>query len=141
MKNESASLNTAPAQSETPRTPGNSTRENRETPGLPGSQTGTGRSEKAVGRTSDMHGLGESDERVVSTKCSNRSEVGPREGAERSRSTKENTEESPTHRTQRRVSVSQGLAGVRKVARQDKKIIPIQECALPPYIRGKSRVR
>src|ERR1700732_2627396 len=60
------------AQSETPRMHGNPTRENRETPStLAVAGWAAGRSEKAMSRTSDMYVGGESDGRVLPTKCPN----------------------------------------------------------------------
>jgi len=67
---------------------------------------------------------GESDEPIVPTKRPNKGEQSPAEGlavAEGSGSTKGNTEESNTRRTQGRERVTQGLGGVRKAARKDKK--------------------
>jgi len=52
---------------ETPRTYGNSPRENRETPGLPTARSAAGRAVKAHGRTAATHSPGESDEGVVPT--------------------------------------------------------------------------
>jgi group II intron reverse transcriptase/maturase len=68
-----------------------------------------------------MHVGGESDEQVVPTKQPNNGERSSAEVAEGSCSTKGNTEEERTHRTQCRECVSQGLGGVREVARRDKK--------------------
>src|SRR6266849_1841730 len=59
------------AQSETPGMYGNSTRENRETPSTPVVEGVTGRLEKAVSQKSNTHVGGESDGRVVLTKCPN----------------------------------------------------------------------
>jgi len=64
---------------------------------------------------------GESDELVIPTKRPNKGEQSPAEGVEGSSSTKGNTEETHTHRTQGRERVSQGLGGVREAARKDKK--------------------
>jgi hypothetical protein len=68
------------AESKTLRTCGNSMRENRETPALPSTVGGAGRPEKALGRTSGMHGAGESDDLIVPTKRANN--VGPTATAE-----------------------------------------------------------
>jgi RNA-directed DNA polymerase len=109
-----------PAQSETPGMPGNSMRENRETPLASGRST-PDRLEKATSYTASAHASGESDEQVVPAKRPNKGEQSPAEGAEGSCSTKGNTEETHTHRTQGRERVSQGLRGVREAARRDKK--------------------
>ena len=53
---------------------GSSMRENRETPRPPSPDGGVGRSEKPSGRTSDMHGLGESDDLTVPAKRANKAE-------------------------------------------------------------------
>ena len=111
---------TNPAQSETPSTLGNSMRENRETPLVTGSST-PDRLEKAISHTSSMHALGESDERVVPAKRSNKVEQSAAESVEGSCSTKGNTDEAHRCRTQGREHVSQGLGGVREAARRDKR--------------------
>lgn len=109
-----------PAQSQTPGMLGNSMRENRETPSASGSSR-PDRLAKATSYTASMHGDGESDERVVPAKRSNKQEPSWAESVEGSRSTKGNTEEEHTRRTQCRESVSQGLGGVREAARRDRK--------------------
>src|SRR5713101_6419252 len=109
-----------PAQSETPGMPENSMRENRETPSVSGSGT-PDRLEKATSYTTSMHARGESDEQVVPAKRSNNEERSSAESVEGSCSTKGNTEEAHTCRTQGREHVSQGLGGVREAARRDKK--------------------
>jgi group II intron reverse transcriptase/maturase len=100
--------------------PGNSVRENRETPPASGSSR-SDRLEKAISHEPSMHVGGESDEQVVPTKQPNNGERSSAEAAEGSCSTKGNTEEKHTLRTQSRERVSQGLGGVREVARRDKK--------------------
>jgi group II intron reverse transcriptase/maturase len=109
-----------PAQSETPGMSGNSTRENRETPSASGSST-PDRLEKATSYTTSTNAGGESDEQVVPAKRPNKEEASSAEGVEGSCSTKGNTEEAHTCRTQGREHVSQGLGGVREAARRDKK--------------------
>jgi group II intron reverse transcriptase/maturase len=99
---------------------GNSMRENRETLLVSGSKT-PDRLEKAKSHTASMHARGESDERVVPTKRLNKGEKSLAEGVEGSRSTKGNTGETHTRRTQGRGSVSQGLEGVRQAARRNKR--------------------
>ena len=111
---------TNPAQSETPGMSGNSMRENRETPRVSGGNT-PDRLEKATSYKTSMHAGGESDEQVVPAKRSNNGEQSLTEGVEGSCSTKGNTEEAHTCRTQGREHVSQGLGGVREAARRDKK--------------------
>jgi len=109
-----------PAQSKTPGMPGNSVRENREP--LPTSDScRSDRLEKAISHESSMHVGGESDEQVVPTKQPNNGERSLAEVAEGSCSTKGNTEEERTLRTQGRECVSQGLRGVREAASRDKK--------------------
>lgn len=108
-----------PAQSETPSMSGNSTRENREAPLVSGSRPD--RLEKVTSSTTSMNAGGESDEQVVPGRRSNKGEQTPAESDEGSCSTKGNTEETSTLRTQSRGGVSQGLRGVREAARRDKK--------------------
>jgi RNA-directed DNA polymerase len=108
------------AQSETPGMYGNSTRENRETPSTPAADQVAGRSEKALSRESDRHVGGESDGRVVPTKCPNKGGEPPAEGTEGRRPTKENIEQTTAPRTQSRTSELSGLLGVREVARKEK---------------------
>ena len=109
-----------PAQSETPGMSGNSMRENRETPLVSGSST-PDRLEKATSYKVSANASGESDEQVVPVKRSNKEEQSSAESVEGSCSTKGNTEETYTDRTQGRKHVSQGLDGVREAARRDKK--------------------
>ena len=90
-------------------------RENRETPLASGSST-PDRLEKAMSHTTSMHAGGESDGGVVPVKRPNKGEQASAEGGEGRRSTKENTEEAHTRRTQSRERVSQGLGGVREAA-------------------------
>jgi RNA-directed DNA polymerase len=95
-------------------------RENRETPSATGSSTSV-RLEKATRSTASMRTGGESDEQVVPAKRSNKGERSLAESVEGSCSTKGNTEEAHTCRTQGREHVSQGLGGVREAARRNKK--------------------
>ncbi len=120
MSDEKREPLASPAQSETPGMSGNSMRENREAPLVPGSSR-PDRLEKAMSYKTSMHAGGESDEQVVPTKRPNKGEQAPAEGVEGSCSTKGNTEEAHTLRTQGRERVSQGLGGVREAARRDKK--------------------
>ena len=105
-----------PAQSQTPGMSGNSMRENRETPRASGSST-PDRLEKATSYKTSVNASGESDEQVVPAKRSNNGEQSLAESVEGSCSTKGNTEETHTCRTQGREHVSQGLEGVREAAR------------------------
>jgi len=73
-------------------------------------------------RTSDTHVGGESDGRVLPTKCPNNDGAPSAEGIEGRRPTKENTEQTTAPRTQSRATASSGLLGVREVARKDKRI-------------------
>ena len=109
----------SPAQSEIPGMSGNSMRENRETPLVSGSSK-TDRLEKATSSTASMNAGGESDEQVVPAKGLNKGEQSLAESVEGSCSTKGNTEEAHTCRTQGREHVSQGVGGVREAARRDK---------------------
>jgi len=109
------------AQSETPGMYGNSTRENRETPLTLAGEDTAGRLEKAVSQKSNMHVGGESDGRVIPTKCPNNGEQAPAEGMEGRRPTKENIRQATAPRTQSRTSALSDLQGVREVARRDKR--------------------
>ena len=109
------------AQSETPSMHGNSTRENRETPSTPVVEGVTGRLEKALSQKSNMHVGGDSDGRVVPTKCPNNGGEPPAEGREGRRPTKENIGQATAPRTQSRTSASSDLLGVREAARRDKR--------------------
>ena len=77
--------------------------------------------EKAMSYKTSPQASRESDELVVLTKRPNKGEQSLAEGVEGSSSTKGNTGESHTQRTQGRERVSQGLEGVREAARRDKK--------------------
>ena len=109
------------AESETLSMCGNSMRENRDTPPLPWTVGGEGRPEKALSRTSGMHGDGESDGPIVPAKRANN--VGPSSAAESVEErgpTKGNVfavgrapDSEPDSRVDR-------LEGVRRVARRDK---------------------
>ena len=120
MSDEKREPLASPAQSETPGMLENSMRENRETPQASGSNT-PDRLEKATSYKTSVHASGESDEQVVPTKRLNKEEQSLAESVEGSCSTKGNTNEAYTRRTQGRERVSQGLGGVREAARRDKK--------------------
>src|SRR6266849_5560679 len=121
------------AQSETPGMYGNSTRKNRETPSTPVVEGVTGQLEKALSQKSNVHVGGESDGRVVPTKCPNNGSKPPAEGMEGRRPTKENIGQATAPRTQSRTSASSDLLGVRKAAGKT--------CASTPSIRGRSRMQ
>ena len=74
-----------------------------------------------MSRTPDTHVAGESDGRVVPTKCPNNGGDPSTEGMEGRRPTKESIEQTTALRTQSRTNASSGLLGVREVARQDKR--------------------
>ena len=100
---------------------GNSTRENRETPSTPVVEGVAGRLEKALSQKSNTHVGGESDGRVVPTKCPNNGGRPPAEGMEGRRPTKENIGQATAPRTQSRTSASSDLLGVREAMRFDAK--------------------
>jgi RNA-directed DNA polymerase len=77
--------------------------------------------EKALSQKSNMHVGGESDGRVIPTKCPNNGEQAPAEGMEGRRPTKENIRQATAPRTQSRTSALSDLQGVREVARRDKR--------------------
>lgn len=74
-----------------------------------------------MSRKTSKHVDGESDGRVLPTKCPNKGGEPPAEGMEGRRPAKENIEQATAPRTQSRISESSGLLGVRKVARKDKR--------------------
>lgn len=78
------------------------------------------RSEKAKSRTPDVYAREESDRAVVPMKLSNNEAQASAEAVEGRARTKENTSQSRTPPAQDGRGVSQGLAGVRKVARERK---------------------
>src|SRR5262245_17540802 len=95
-------------------------RENREASGVPevkqyGRPVGEGES-----RTAHVHALEESDSGVVPTNHSNKGGKPSAEGEEGRPLTKGETHQSSTHSTQSEARVSQGLAGVRKAAKERK---------------------
>src|SRR5438128_12289205 len=70
---------------------------------------------------SNMHVDGKSDGRAVPTKCLNKSGNPLAEGAEGSRPTKENTEQTTASQTQSWGDALSGLRGGRQAARRDKR--------------------
>src|SRR5467141_3387313 len=69
-----------------------------------------------------MHVDGKSDGRAVPTKCLNKSGNPLAEGAEGSRPTKENTEQTTASQTQSWGDALRGLRGVREAAKRDKRL-------------------
>jgi RNA-directed DNA polymerase len=74
-----------------------------------------------MSRKSGMHVDGESDGRVLPTRCPNKGEPSPAEDTEGRRPTKENIGQTTAPRTQSRISELSDLLGVRKVARKEKR--------------------
>ena len=113
-----------PAQSKTLCMRGNSLHGNRETPQTPIGDRPAGRSEKAIGRTSDMHVRGESDGSIVPENLSNKGEgrwldrshpeAQPAERGEGREPIKGNAHQTAATRTQSRTVASNGLVGVRR---------------------------
>jgi RNA-directed DNA polymerase len=81
-----------------------------------------GRLEKDMIQKSNMHVDGKSDGRAVLTKCLNKSGNPLAEGAEGSRPTKENTEQTTASQTQSWGDALSGLRGVREAAKRDKRL-------------------
>jgi RNA-directed DNA polymerase len=77
--------------------------------------------EKAMSPKSNMHADGESDGRVLPTKCLNNDGKPPEEDTEGRRPTKENAGQTTAPRTQSREGASNGLLSVREVARKEKR--------------------
>jgi group II intron reverse transcriptase/maturase len=102
---------------------GNSLRENRETPKTSLTPAGEERSEKATGRTADMHVLGESDGFVVPAKRANK--AGPKaaaesvEGREPTKGNADRTLHAPDAVPGKH---GIGLEGIRQAARRDRKV-------------------
>ena len=95
--------------------------ENRETSGVAGRLKGPVRREKAEGRTARMHAPEESDCVVVPMRTPNKAERSAAVGLEERTQTNENVSQAHTPPTQSGERVSQGLTGVRQVARVRKK--------------------
>src|SRR5215831_7396073 len=68
-----------------------------------------------------MHGRGKSDPAIVAEKLANKAEPNAAEPVERRAGTKGNANQQSTRRTQCRVSVSQALERIRKVAKESEK--------------------
>src|SRR5215471_21040187 len=93
--------------------------ENRDTSVLPAASAG--RAEKASSRNAGAHEAEESDRGIVPMKPANEGAEATKELAEGRTRTKENIVESRTPPAQNGRGVSQGLSGVRRVARERKK--------------------
>ncbi len=116
-------LPTGPAQSETLCMRGHSLHGNREVPPTPAEVGMTGRLEKATSRTTSTHVGGKSDRPIVPKKPPNNGglTMPPAEAVEERGLTKGNTGQTAVPRTQSRTRTTNGLAGVRRVAREDKR--------------------
>ena len=109
-----------PAQSKTPRTSGNIMHENRETWSASVAQSGGRPVGEGNSRTTHVYVSEESDSGAVPMNHSNKDGKPSAESEEGKPLVKENTHQSSTHSTQSEVRVSQGLAGVRKAAKERK---------------------
>jgi RNA-directed DNA polymerase len=96
--------------------------ENRETSELPEAFLCDRPAGEGSSRTTRMHVFEESDSGTVPMNHSNKSGQPPAESEEGRPLIKENTQQLSTHSTQSEVRVSQGLAGVRKAARERKEM-------------------
>jgi RNA-directed DNA polymerase len=97
-------------------------RENRETSEAPEADLRDRPAGEGNSRTARMHVFEESDSGGVPMNHSNKSGKPPAESEEGRPLIKENTHQSSTHLTQGEARVSQGLAGVRKAARERKEM-------------------
>src|SRR5262249_46475942 len=95
--------------------------ENRDTSGAPRSGQDRGRPEKAQSHKSGMYVSEESDRGIVPMNQPNNEDVSSAEVGEGRPWTKENIDQSTTHSTQGGEHVSQGLAGVRRRAKESKR--------------------
>src|SRR5690348_1570974 len=96
--------------------------ENRETSGMPEAEQRGRPAGEGNSRTARVHVFEESDSGTVPMNHSNNSGKPPAESEEGRPLIKENTHQSSTLSTQSEVCVSQGLAGVRKAARERKEM-------------------
>jgi RNA-directed DNA polymerase len=96
--------------------------ENRETSEMPVVKPGTRTAGEGLGRTTRMHIAEGSDSGIVPMNQSNKDEKLLAEIEEGRPLIKENTLQPNTRSTQSEASVSQGLAGVRKAARENKEM-------------------
>jgi RNA-directed DNA polymerase len=119
--NEHGELVRDPAQSETLCMRGNSSPGNQEIPRTPAGDGSAGRSEKAKGRTTDMHVRGKSEDRVVPGKLPNKAgNIPATEAVEGRRSSLGNTPPEAAFRTQSRYNATAARMRVRGVARRDR---------------------
>ena len=116
---------------QTPCTSGNSTHENRDTSEMPEEKLVVRPAGEGESPTSRMHVSEESDSAIVPMSHSNKSGKPPAESEEGRALIKENTHRLNTCSTQSEIRVSQGLAGVRKAARERKEMTHV----LHPYPR------
>jgi len=96
--------------------------ENRETSEMPEEKLVVRPAGEGVSRTSRVHISEESDSGIVPMNHSNKDGQPLAESEEGRTLIKENTHQLSTHSTQSEVRVSQGLAGVRKAARERKEL-------------------
>jgi len=96
--------------------------ENRETSEMPEAKVCDRPAGEGQGRTARVHVFEESDSGTVPMNHSNKSGKPPTESEEGRPLIRENTHQSSTHSTQSEARVSQGLAGVRKAARERKEM-------------------
>src|ERR1700737_4536269 len=96
--------------------------ENRETSETPAAQSGSRSAGEGPGRTARMHVPEESHSGLLPTNHSNKDGKPLAESAEERPLIKENARQPNTYPTQSGKSVSQGLAGVRKAARENKEM-------------------
>jgi hypothetical protein len=96
--------------------------ENRETSETPAAKPGGRTAGEGLGRTARMHIPEESDGGVVPMNHSNKDGKPSAESAEGRPPIKENARQPNTYPTQSEKRVSQGLAGVRKAARENKEM-------------------
>jgi hypothetical protein len=96
--------------------------ENREISEMPEANRGDRPAGEGKSRTTRAHVFEESDSGTVPMNHSNKSGKPPAESEEGRPLIKENTPQSSTHSTQSEARVSQGLAGVRKAARERKEM-------------------
>ena len=101
---------------------GNSLRENRETPAISSPDGGEERSEKATGRTPDMHVSGESDGFVVPAKRANKAGHPAAESVEGRDPAEENVDQTLLAPDAVPGKQGIGLAGIRQAARKDRKV-------------------
>src|SRR5262249_19139992 len=96
--------------------------ENRETSEMPEATFWDRSAGEGSSRTAREHGLEEADSGTVMMNHSNKSGRPPAESEEGRPQIKENTHQSSTLSTQSEARVSQGMAGVRKAARERKEM-------------------